>query len=163
MAKYEVIKYFTDLQDYSHPYNVGDIFPRQGKEVTEERIAELSGSNNRQYTPLIKEVDEEKESEQSKQSKESENPTTPEQAEQTKQSEGDTGNTETSKPVAEPTNTANSENTKQTEQENRKKYTKADLEGMKVPQIRELAKELGFKISSMSKENIIAEFLEKQG
>lgn len=148
MAKYEVIKFFTDLQDDSHPYNVGDIFPRQGKEVTEDRIAELSGSNNRQHTPLIKKVDEEKESEQT---------------EQTRQSEGDIGNTEATEPAVEYANTANPENTKQTEQEAAKKYTKADLEGMKVPQIRELAKELGFKISSMSKEDIIAEFLEKQG
>lgn len=114
MAKYEVIKYFTDLQDNSHPYNVGDIFPRQGKDVTETRIAELSGSNNKQRTPLIKKV-------------------------------------------AEPLGP------KTTEQAiTKKKYTKADLDGMKVPQIRELAKELGFKISSMSKEDVVAEFLENQ-
>ena len=132
MAKYEVIKYFTDLQDNNYPYNVGDIFPRQGKEVTEERIAELSGSNNRQHTPLIKEVIE---------------PTSPEkEPQQTIQSEV----------------ISNPETPNQAEPKVKTKYTKADLDGMKVPQIRELAKSLGFKINAMSKEDIVAEFLKKQ-
>ena len=52
----KVIKYFTDLHDNNHPYNVGDTFPRKGVEVKPERIAELSGSNNKQGTPLIEEV-----------------------------------------------------------------------------------------------------------
>lgn len=51
---YKVIKYFMDLQDNCYPYNVGDNFPRQGVEVTEGRIAELAGSNNKQGEPLIK-------------------------------------------------------------------------------------------------------------
>lgn len=58
---YKVIKRFHDLQDATktnggevyHEYNVGDTFPRKGKEVSEERIAELAGSNNRQGVPLI--------------------------------------------------------------------------------------------------------------
>lgn len=50
---YRVIRFFTDLHDGDHPYNVGDPFPRQGVKVTEERIAELSGSSNKQGTPLI--------------------------------------------------------------------------------------------------------------
>lgn len=50
---YRVVKFFTDLQDGDHPYHVGDIFPRDGVEVTEERIRELSGKNNRQGVPLI--------------------------------------------------------------------------------------------------------------
>ena len=50
---YKVIKYFTDLHDANHPYNVGDEFPRIGIEVTESRIAELAGSNNKQGVPLI--------------------------------------------------------------------------------------------------------------
>ena len=53
---YKVIKLFTDLKDGGHRYNVGDPYPREGVEVSDERIAELSGSNNRQKTPLIKEV-----------------------------------------------------------------------------------------------------------
>ena len=55
---YKVIKYFTDLQDKNHPYNVGDTFPREGMEVTEERLAELAGSDNKQSVPLIEKVEE---------------------------------------------------------------------------------------------------------
>lgn len=54
---YKVIKHFTDLQDNNHPYNVGDIFPREGLEVKPERFAELAGSNNKQKTPLIELVE----------------------------------------------------------------------------------------------------------
>ncbi len=50
---YKVIKYFTDLQDDNHPYNVGDDYPREGLKVTKERIAELSSSNNKRGKPLI--------------------------------------------------------------------------------------------------------------
>lgn len=51
---YKVIKYFTDLQDNDYPYKEGDIFPRSGVEVSKERLAELSGSNNKRKEPLIK-------------------------------------------------------------------------------------------------------------
>lgn len=54
---YKVIKYFTDLKDKNHPYNVGDTFPRKGLKVDEERIAELSGNENKQGTPLIEKVE----------------------------------------------------------------------------------------------------------
>lgn len=57
--KYEVIHYFTDLQDFDHPYHVGDTFPRSGMKVSEERLKELSGSNNKQHKPLIKAVEDE--------------------------------------------------------------------------------------------------------
>lgn len=57
---YKVIKFFTDLKDGNHPYEPGDIFPRKGVEVTEERLLELSGSDNKQGEPLIKEVKEAK-------------------------------------------------------------------------------------------------------
>jgi len=60
---YKVIKYFTDLQDHDHPYNVGDEFPRRGMEVSAERLAELSGSDNRQHAPLIEKVAELEETE----------------------------------------------------------------------------------------------------
>ena len=53
---YKVIKFFTDLQDNNHPYNVGDEFPRKGVAVTEARLAELAGKNNKQRTPLIQAV-----------------------------------------------------------------------------------------------------------
>lgn len=50
---YKVVRYFTDLQDNGHPYKVGDAFPRNGLTVSKERLAELSGYNNKQRTPLI--------------------------------------------------------------------------------------------------------------
>lgn len=56
---YEVIRYFEDLQDNNHPYNVGDIFPHDGMMVKEERLRELSGSNNKQRKPLIQKISEE--------------------------------------------------------------------------------------------------------
>jgi hypothetical protein len=54
--KYEVVKTFADLQDNRHLYNVGDTFPHEGAEVSEDRLKELSGSSNKLGTPLIKEV-----------------------------------------------------------------------------------------------------------
>lgn len=56
---YEVIHYFTDLQDNEYPYNVGDVFPRDGLMASKERLKELSGSNNKQHKPLIKLAEEE--------------------------------------------------------------------------------------------------------
>ena len=50
---YKVIHFFTDLQDNSHPYNVGETFPREGVSVTAERLEELSGKHNLQGKPLI--------------------------------------------------------------------------------------------------------------
>lgn len=61
--KYRVVKFFTDLQDDSHAYNVGDEYPRQGLTVPNARIKELSGSQNKQHTPLIAIVDDEPEPE----------------------------------------------------------------------------------------------------
>ena len=55
---YKVVKYFTDLHDNDHPYGVGVTFPRQGVTASEERIAELAGSNNKQGQPLIELVKE---------------------------------------------------------------------------------------------------------
>ena len=57
---YIVIKLFTDLQDDNWLYNVGDVYPRKGLNVTESRIKELSSANNRQGKPLIKLVEEPK-------------------------------------------------------------------------------------------------------
>lgn len=55
--KYKVLKYFEDLQDDRYPYHEGDIFPRDGFDVSEERIAELSSDANRRGKPLIEKVD----------------------------------------------------------------------------------------------------------
>lgn len=64
---YKVIKRFLDLTDGKktkkgtiyYEYNVGDEYPRKGSKPTKARITELSGSNNKQGVPLIKEVKEE--------------------------------------------------------------------------------------------------------
>lgn len=58
MAKYRVIKYFTDLQDNSYAYHMGDTFPREGLEVTDDRIKELSTKANRRKQPLIEALEE---------------------------------------------------------------------------------------------------------
>lgn len=63
---YKVIKKFHDLQDATktkngmvyHEYNVGDEFPRKGREVSEERLEELAGKENKQGVPLIEFVEE---------------------------------------------------------------------------------------------------------
>ena len=51
---YKVIHRFTDLQDFNHLYNVGDLFPRVGMKVSQSRIDELASSKNKLKTPLIK-------------------------------------------------------------------------------------------------------------
>lgn len=56
---YKVIRYFTDLQDNNYLYLEGDIFPRDGLRVSKERYTELSGSDNKQKTPLIKKLKDE--------------------------------------------------------------------------------------------------------
>lgn len=56
--KYIVKRYFTDLQDNDYAYNVGDQFPREGKSVSQVRLDELSGFNNKQRVPLIEAVNE---------------------------------------------------------------------------------------------------------
>ena len=64
---YRVIKRFYELQDVTktksgdiyHEYKVGDTFPRPGFKVSDARLKELAGENNRRGTPLIEEVKEE--------------------------------------------------------------------------------------------------------
>lgn len=59
--KYRVLQLFDDLTDYTetkgglvlHRYNPGDIYPREGKSTTAERVAELMGTGNRLGVPLI--------------------------------------------------------------------------------------------------------------
>lgn len=55
--KYQVIRFFTDLHDNNYPYNAGDIFPRSGVSVTDARLAELAGCDNKQGVPLIRLVE----------------------------------------------------------------------------------------------------------
>lgn len=51
--RYRVIRHFADLQDNRYNYQAGDEFPRSGFIVSENRIAELSGKNNRLGKALI--------------------------------------------------------------------------------------------------------------
>lgn len=53
---YKVIKAFKDAQDDLYLYHVGDKFPHDGAEVSEERIEELASDKNRRGVPLIQEV-----------------------------------------------------------------------------------------------------------
>lgn len=50
---YKVIESFADLHDNDHVYNVGDVFPRDGVEVSEDRIRELATAANKLHMPLI--------------------------------------------------------------------------------------------------------------
>ena len=53
---YRVIRHFTDLKDKNHKYVEGDTYPRDGYEPSDKRIAELSGTSNKQGVPLIQKV-----------------------------------------------------------------------------------------------------------
>lgn len=53
---YKVICRFADLKDNNRVYEVGDKYPRKGLNPTDERIAELSGKENKIGEPLIKKV-----------------------------------------------------------------------------------------------------------
>ncbi|WP_083334807.1 hypothetical protein [Sediminibacillus halophilus] len=56
-VQYEVIESFRDLED-DKEYFEGDRFPKPAnKKVSEERLKELSSSNNKAGRPLIKKVD----------------------------------------------------------------------------------------------------------
>lgn len=60
MMAYRVIRFFYDLTDSAHEYNVGDSFPRKGLAVSDARIKELLSGKNRLKTPVIEEVKTEK-------------------------------------------------------------------------------------------------------
>lgn len=61
--QYRVVAEFRDLQDklQNHPhgfrYAIGDIYPREGLKVSDERMAELAGSDNKIGHPLIAETE----------------------------------------------------------------------------------------------------------
>ena len=55
--KYEVIRYFTDAQDNEYAYHEGDTYPRDGLNVSEQRINDLMSGNNFQKVSLIKKSD----------------------------------------------------------------------------------------------------------
>ena len=51
---YKTLVYFEDLQDNNHAYHEGDVFPREGMEVSKERLKELSSTKNLRGIVLIK-------------------------------------------------------------------------------------------------------------
>lgn len=50
---YESIKEWRDLED-KHLYNAGDKYPHDGRKISPERIAELSGTQNKAGFALIR-------------------------------------------------------------------------------------------------------------
>lgn len=46
------------MHDNEHAYNVGDVYPREGLDVSKERLTELSTDKNRRNMPLIERVQE---------------------------------------------------------------------------------------------------------
>ena len=50
------LREFSDMQDNSFHYNAGDIFPREGVEVSPERIKELLSADNKLGEPVIEEI-----------------------------------------------------------------------------------------------------------
>lgn len=54
--KYVVVTDFTDKND-KHIYRAGDKFPRPGVEVSKERVAELTSTDNVRGEVLIKAVE----------------------------------------------------------------------------------------------------------
>ena len=53
---YLVTRRFFDLLDGGHVYSAGDVFPHDGREIDEARIAELSSWANKMGVPLIEEI-----------------------------------------------------------------------------------------------------------
>ena len=54
---YKVVEFFHDLQDGGHAYHPGDTFPRDGVEVSGDRIEALSSTNNARKVKLIEKVE----------------------------------------------------------------------------------------------------------
>ena len=53
---YIVINEFTDLKDNKHKYNKNDIYPYEDEDVDDDRLLELSSTNNLQKKELIKQI-----------------------------------------------------------------------------------------------------------
>lgn len=57
MEEYIVVyERFKDLEDNKHVYQKGDVYPREGLEVSKERIKELSTKKNKIGEVLIKKI-----------------------------------------------------------------------------------------------------------
>ena len=58
---YRVLVEFYDLRDKARQYHPGDVYPRDGMTVSEERLAELATSNTLLGYPVIAEVTQDEE------------------------------------------------------------------------------------------------------
>ena len=58
---YKAIVNFTDLQDGSHGYSVGDVYPRDGYTPSDGRVKELAGASNKLGKPVIEYIEDEPE------------------------------------------------------------------------------------------------------
>ncbi|MBR1749950.1 MAG: hypothetical protein IJ740_03570 [Ruminococcus sp.] len=58
---YKAIVNFTDLQDGSRGYSVGDVYPRNGYIPFEGRVEELAGASNKLGKPVIEYIEDEPE------------------------------------------------------------------------------------------------------
>lgn len=56
---YKAIVNFTDLQDGSRGYSVGDVYPRNGYIPFEGRVEELAGASNKLGKPVIEYIEDE--------------------------------------------------------------------------------------------------------
>lgn len=54
--QYIVKTNFNDMEDNLQPYSVGDAFPREGLEVSQERLDYLASDKNRLGVPVIEKV-----------------------------------------------------------------------------------------------------------
>ena len=68
---YKVICQFRDLSD-GHLYNVGDVFPHDGRGIDHSRIAELSGTANKARIRLIEAVPDKADAQEAEQAKQPE-------------------------------------------------------------------------------------------
>lgn len=57
MIVYTATRDFIDLKDNEHLYHAGELFPRAGLTVSEERVAELASTDNASGSILIKAVE----------------------------------------------------------------------------------------------------------
>lgn len=55
--KYVAKEDFIDLMDGNHMYRAGEEYPRPGCSVSDERVAELAGADNKVGRPLIEAVE----------------------------------------------------------------------------------------------------------
>lgn len=53
---YRVLTDFTDMLDNGFVYRTGDIYPRSGLSVSEQRVRELASAYNRRGKPMIEAV-----------------------------------------------------------------------------------------------------------